>query len=418
MYHKANPVQPQETELIPTKHAFTSSIYIIIGKIFAILGSFAAVTVLANAVPKEVAGTYNYVIAAFSIISITTLPGMNNALARAVAQGNDGNVNSALRKRFLFGSFGIIIAIIIGLIQFYLGHKELGIAFLIIAPFVPLTDTMSNLTTSFWQGKKDFKKSALYNAIYYLLFSTLNILVFITTHNIYFILAGVLIGQTIAGVLVFQSIKRENNTYDPTAEKLGYHLTIMQGFRTFASNIDRVIVWHLAGPAMVAAYTFAATPVFKVYQLLPVGAVTLPHLSNHQFTHKTKRMIAKKAFSLFFISIPLVIIAITSAPFVYSILFPKYPESVHYFQILIASLVFMPSLLIDAALTAFHRTNILYITEIGIPLVKIALMVIGGSYFGMKGIVWGIFTSACIDFLTTTTLFLLAPADNQTTGKN
>ncbi len=418
MYHKANPAQPQETELIPTKHAFKSSIYIIIGKIFAILGSFAAVTVLANAVPKEVAGTYNYVIAAFSIISITTLPGMNNALARAVAQGNDGNVNSALRKRFFFGSFGIIISVIIGLIQFYLGHKELGIAFLIVAPFVPLTDTMSNLTTSFWQGKKDFKKSALYNATYYLLFSALNILVFITTHNIYFILVGVLIGQTIAGILVFQSIKRENTTYDPIAEKLGYHLTIMQGFRTFASNIDRVIVWHLAGPAMVAAYTFAATPVFKVYQLLPVGAVTLPHLSNHQFTHETKRMITKKAFSLFFISIPLVIIAITIAPFVYSILFPKYPESVHYFQVLIASLVFMPSLLIDAALTAFHKTNILYITEIGIPLIKIALMIIGGYYFGMKGIVWGIFASACIDFLTTTTLFLLAPTDIQTTGKN
>jgi O-antigen/teichoic acid export membrane protein len=289
----------QATEIIPTKHAFRSGIYIIIGKLFTIIASFAAVTVLANAVPKEVAGTYNYVMAAFTIISITTLPGMNNALARAVAKGYDGNVDRSLRKRFIFGSIGIAISIVIGIIELCIGHTQLGIAFLIIAPFVPLTDTMSNFTTSFWQGKKDFKKSALYNALYYIGFGILNIFVFLLTNNIYIILLGVLTGQTIVGYLVFRSIKRENNTYDHESLKLGYHLTIMQGFRIFAGNIDRVIVWYLAGPAMVASYTFAATPVFKAYQLIPVGAVTLPHLSNHELTSHTKRIVIKKTLSLF-----------------------------------------------------------------------------------------------------------------------
>ena len=402
-YTQESPVQ--QPEIIPTKHALKSGAYVITGKIVTIIASFAAVTVLANTIPKEIAGMYNYVMAAFTIISITTLPGMNNALARAVAKGHDGNVNRTLEKRFLFGTIGIVISIIIGIVELYLGHTELGIAFLIVAPFVSLTDTMSNFTTSFWQGKKDFKKSALYNALYYTGFGILNIIVFLITKNIYLILLGVLTGQTIVGYLVFQSIKRENNSYDPESAKLGYHLTIMQGFRTFASNIDRVIVWYLAGPAMVASYTFAATPVFKAYQLLPVGIVTLPHLSNHTFTSHTKKMVIKKSLSLFLISIPLVGIIVLIAPWIYKILFPLYPESVKYFQVLVAGLVFLPSALIDAALTAFHKTERLYITEIGIPLVKIALMIIGGYYFGIMGIVWGIFASACIDFIVTFTLF-------------
>jgi hypothetical protein len=76
--------------------------------------------------------------------------------------------------------------------------------------------------------------------------------------------------------------------------------------------------------------------------------------------------------------------------------------------VLVAGLVFMPSALIDAALTAFHKTNLLYITEIGIPFVKISLMITGGIYFGIMGIVWGIFISSCIDFCLTFTLFATA----------
>ena len=408
---KENP--SQEPEIIPTKHALRSTAYIITGKIFSIFASFAAVTVLANVVPKSVAGTYNYVIAVFTIISITTLSGMNNALTRAVAKGYDGNVNRTLRKKFLFGTVGIVAGIIIGIIELSMGHKQLGVAFLIVAPFVPLTDTMSNFTVNFWQGKKDFKRSAFYGALYYTGFGVLNILVFLATHNLYLILLGVLTGQTIVGLLVFQSIKRENDAYDPESERLGYHLTIMQGFRTFSSNIDRVIVWYLAGPAMVASYTFAATPVFKAYQLLPVGAVSLPHLSNHELTPQTKRIVIRKSLSLFFISIPLVVVVVLIAPLLYKILFPQYPESVKYFQVLVAGMVFMPSMLIDAALTAFHKTKILYITEIGIPLLKIILMIIFGLYFGMMGIVWAIFITSCFDFVTTFTLFITASTKNQ-----
>ena len=183
------------------------------------------------------------------------------------------------------------------------------------------------------------------------------------------------------------------------------HLTVMQIFRIISANADRVIAWYLLGPIPTAIYTFAATPVIKAYQLLPIGAVSLPHLSTHEFTVETKRTVAKKSMLLFFITLPIVLCGIILAPFLYKLFFPHYPESVLYFQILIATLLFSPILLIDAALVAFHKTKTLYVTETVSPIVKIILMIIGGSISGLIGMTIGIFIATCFDFLLTLIMF-------------
>jgi O-antigen/teichoic acid export membrane protein len=412
MQYTENTTSSQEPDIIPVKQALFSGATIAFGKIISFIASFAAITVLGNVVPREIAGTYNYIIAVFTIISITTLPGMNNALARSVAKGFDGNLTIIVRKRFLFGTLGIALSCIIAIVMFIVGNKDLGFAFLVVAPFVPLTDTLSNLTTSFWQGKKQFHKSALWGAVYYLLFGTANILIYLTTSNIYLLLFGVLTGQALAGWFVFSRIKQENMTTDNASVRLGYHLSLMQGFKILAGNIDRVIVWFIAGPVSVAAYSFAITPLNRGSQLIPIGAVSLPHFSNHQFTKNIKKVILKKVGLLFLIMIPIAITGVILAPFIYGILFPKYPESVMYFQILVMTLAFAPIAMIDSAMTAFHKTRQLYITEIGSPIIKVLLMIILGIYFGMIGIVSSLVITSFLDALITLTLFITAKIES------
>ena len=395
-----------------TKNTLQNSAYIVGGKGLAFLASFVVVTVMGRFVPRDVAGEYNYIIAALSIISILTLPGMNNALTRAIAKGQDGSVWPMMKKRLLWGSVGVVVCVITGVISSLQGNPEIGKAFFIAAPFVPLTDTFSNFAISFWQGKKRFDRSAIMLVSYYFGLAILSIPVFILSKNLLTIITFIMLAQTAMGLLVYMSIKKNSQTYDPTSSTLGIHLTIMQAFGIFATNIDKVIVWYLFGPVMVAIYTFAANPVSKAYQMIPIGTVTLPHLSNHTFTEQTKKDILKKTFWLFAITIPGTFLIIISAPFLYKIFFPKYPESVIYFQIMMASIALSPVLLLKSALTAFNKTKALYVNEIGTPIIKVILMLVLAILFGLYGMVIGIFISSFFDFGITLAMFLRAKTIN------
>lgn len=397
----------ESPDILPAKHAFKNGAFVIAGKTVSFLASFVVVSVLARYVPRDVAGSYNYIISTLTIISLATLPGMNNALVRAVAQGHAGSVIPLLKKRLTWGMIGSVVCLGVGIVSWLQGHSTLGIAFFIAAPFVPLTDTFSNFAFSFWQGKKRFGWSALSHTAYYVGLAALSIPVLILSDNLVIIVTGVMIAQTIMGFTVFNAIKKSAvGSFDSRSARLGMHLTVMQSMRIIASNVDRIIVWNFIGPAATAIYTFAATPVLKAWQMIPIGTVSLPHLAQHEFTQTVKKQILHKTFLLFLITIPAAAIIIIVAPFIYTIFFPLYPESVKYFQILIVPIALSPAMLLKIALTAFHKTKSLYISEVITPIIKIVLMIILVIPFGLTGIAGAVVIGSCLDFTILFILFL------------
>jgi O-antigen/teichoic acid export membrane protein len=396
-----------------TKKIVKDSSYIVSGRIISFLASFAAVTCLGYFVPREVVGSYNYIIAVLGIVSLSTLPGLNNALVRSVGRGLDGNVTPMMGERLKYGVIGSFIALCVGLVYFIKGNILIGEAFLITAPFVPLTDTFSNFAQSFWQGKKRFDISSIMSAIYYIGLALISIPFFIFSDHLLVIITGIMIAQTLMGILTYHSIKKENEEKDISSIKLGKHLSVMQIFNVLSINVDRVLVWYLFGPTAVAIYSFAASPVAKAYQIIPFGIIALPHWSGKIFTSDNKRLIAKKTLLLFILTIPATILIILSAPWLFKMFFPKYPESIFYFQVLVASLVFSPILLIKAIMTAFNQTKELYISGASGPIIKIILMTVLSLYFGMKGLVFAIFISSIFDFLITIFVFLRIAPRNQ-----
>lgn len=257
---------------------------------------------------------------------------------------------------------------------------------------------------------KRFDTSAFYHTLYYVLLAVGSIPIFFLSKNIFIITLWIFTLQTIIGWAVYQPIKKyENNSSDPESFTLASHLTLMQGFKTIASNIDRIIAYAFAGPTGVAIYTFAITPIQKATQLVPIGTVALPYLSHHEFTKKTKRAILKKTYFLFGLTIPLTIAAYFLAPFVYGLLFPKYPESLPLFQFLILNIIFLPTMLLKSSLIAFNKTKILYGIEIGIPLLKIVLMIGLSLFFGIWGIVIGIVIATFFDAIISWLFFARLP---------
>jgi O-antigen/teichoic acid export membrane protein len=364
-------------------------------------------------VPREVIGTYNFVIATLAIISISTFPGMNSAIIRAVAKGYDGTVRRVMQISRQGGMIGSLITVCVGIFFLVTHSTTLGLTFIVAAPFISLTDTFHLFTMNYWQGKHQFIKSSATLAGYYVLLALFSIPVFFLSHSVTVIVLWVLMSQTIAGLLVFQSIRsRIGGEVDEVSVALGRHITVMQALNIISANMDRIAAWWLVGPAMTAVYTFASTPIAKAQQLVPFGVLSLTHLSTQSFTYETKRYVMWRALSLFALTIPIVGVAIICAPWLYKILFPLFPESAHYFQILSLGLLFTPRHIFKSALIAFHKTRALYASEITSFIFKIILLCVLGFMYGLLGIVVTYVAMAIFDFCSLCAVFLLSKIDS------
>lgn len=374
-----------------------NGLWVISGKIIAFLLSFALITALGNLVNKTVVGYYNFIVSALIIVSITTLPGMNNALVRAVSRGGDGSIWTIARRRVLTGLLGSGIAVLIGLWYLHIHNTTLGYAFLVAAPFVPLTDTLNEVAIYFFQGKRDYRKSAILTIAYQLLFCIPCIAVLFFVHTLPLIVGSFFLFQSIAGYIVYRQVKAGHSERDIESERFGVHLTIMQGFRTVSANIDRVLVGFFFGPAQLATYAFAATPISKLDQLIPIEQLSLPILSTTTITQEMKRKLLRRALLLFFAMIPLIGIFYLLAPALYHILFPQFLDSIPLFRLLLALELFSPVLLLRTSLLAWRQQRDLYVLETVTPLIKISLLIAAALWYGMLGVIVALLLAKCIE---------------------
>lgn len=380
--------------------------WVIAGKIVIFAISFAFITGLANLVPRETVGAYNFVMSVLGIVSITTLAGMNNALVRAVARGHEGSIKYMMRLRLMFGAIGSLISLVIGIVYLSQGESALGWTFIIASPFVPMTDTWSEMAYSFFQGRKQFKKTVFLAVLCQMIFSLPSLAVLFFTDNLLIISGSFFLFQTIGGLIVYSTARPRDASRDRYSERFGFHLTASGAPRTIATSVDKILVWYLLGPVAVASYVFASTPMNKLEQLIPIEMIALPDLSQTEPTPGVKKLLLLRTLGLVALMVPLVIAGVFLAPILFAIIFPKFPESVLLFQLLLISLVTTPFNLLKAAFTGWGQHEALYANELSFPVVKIICMTVFGIMWGMIGIIAGILVSRLIECIIVTILFL------------
>lgn len=379
--------------------------WVIFSKLIVFILSFGLMAALANLVSKETVGTYSYIISVLTIISITTLPGMNMALVRSVAAGREGGISTIATKRIMYGLIGSCISLCIGIWYMITGNPTLGHCFIIAAFFLPLTDTLNEIAVYYWVAKKAYRKSSTITIVYQILFTIPSILVLFLTQRIEYIIASFLCFQMIAGLLIYRSVKPRNDIRDTQDTTFGMHLTLMSAFRTIAIHSDRLLVWYMFGPVSVALYTFASTPITKLEQLIPIEQISLPALSGSTYSLVHKKLLLKRTSMLFIVILMMLGIGYYLSPFLYHLLFPQYPDAIRLFQLLLASVAFTPFLLLKTSFTAWHKKTQLYILDVSFPFIKIALVLIFGTLYGMTGVVSGVIIARAIEACITVILF-------------
>ena len=373
--------------------------WISFSKITASLSAFVLAIAYANLLPVETYATYKYILSITGLLVIPTLTGINTTLVRSVAMGFEGNYKISFQTKLRWGILSTLIGIFVAGYYFLIGNKILSYGFLIASIFIPLIQVAS-LYSYYLQGKKLFKKASIFNTLNNLLITSLVIVVMFNTKNIITIILAYYLGTLIVYSLLSYYTLRKNKLdkkEDLESIKLGKHLSVMNILGAIASQIDKILMWHLLGPMALAVYSFATIPVEQIRNFLKSSQqLALPKLGSHD-VDTIKKTLPEKIFKFAVLILPIIIIYYLASPWLFKIFFSAYTDSINYSQIFSISLLFFPFGLINSALTAKANKKSLYLINSIAPIIRILSMTIFIPIWGIMGAISAFICSKIIN---------------------
>jgi O-antigen/teichoic acid export membrane protein len=349
----------------------------------------------ANLLPKETYGNYKYVLSIAGVVSAFTLTGLSTALTRAVARNFDGSLELAFRKNLIWGLVPITVAFA-GALYYWLNDNFLLATSLLIAGALTPLLSSATLYISFLNGKKDFKLLTQYGAINAVVLSIVLFFAILSTGNIITLIAAYFLTSTFLAILFYILTIKKYSPKEPVDESMmsyARHLSVIKGLALLAGNAGNILLFHVAGGTGLAVFALALAPIEQVRGFLGnITSVVFPKISHPDWNLPPFKEFVLK-ISLPLIGLSLAVIAyVFIAPYLYSILFPQYMESVFYSQIVSFSLIITAiNILLTNILRAKKMVRELHIINV----IDIAMSLMLGTLLaysmGIMGMIYYIF---------------------------
>jgi len=312
---------------------------------------------------------------------------MNMAVVRAVAQGFEGVFKKSLVEQFLWSVPQFLMLCAVGEYYLYHGNEAFGWSFFAISILAPLSSA-ANTYSAYITGKKDFQTLSLYG-IFSSLFNFLAIIaIIIFSQNLLFLVLVFYVARMLINLFFCWKTFRKykpNTLFRSEDITYGKHMSVMNILGEIATHIENVIVFQMLGPVSVSLYNFALIIPDRIRSLFGfVGTAALSRMSEKKNFEVGGNMKHKIAI-LIVIGLILSICYIFIAPIIFSVFFPKYMESVFYSQVYVISTITIAASIPIGALYAKKLQKELYILNIGSPIIKIIIFMIGLYYWGLMG---------------------------------
>ncbi len=365
--------------------------WLTLGQFVSSLSSFFLALVFANFLPKEIYGTYKYILSVAGILSLATLSGMNISVISATVAGYKNTLIPAIKTEVRWGLLGGLGSLGLSIFYFTNENITLSFLFLIVAIFIPVMDSF-NTYDSVLQGKRLFKISARYSMISQILATTALIASILLTKNIYIIVATYFLSWTLVRVICTMIVIKKMEIGQSGVEeeafiKRGKHLSLIEISKTVAMQIDQIVLFHYLGAAKLAVYALAIAIPNQIKGVIKnVGGLAIPKIAEKS-PEEMKKIILRKMLTLGMFITLIVALYILSAPFIFKILFPKYLDSIVFSQIFAISLIGTVSVLSTATLQLKASPKQLHKLNLSSSFIEIGSVVLLTYYFGLFGIV-------------------------------
>lgn len=383
-----------------------NGLFVFLNHAFSVLNGFVLYILITHFLPKETYGAYKYLLSLFSLFSISTLTGLDNALAKSIANGYEGSLRAAFIEKMKYGVIGSVISIGAASYYFWKGNTDLGTGLLLLAAFAPLIYA-ANVFGAYFTAKKAFDTYVNISILTGLATFVGMAVAFVFLKDPTALFAAFLLtGALNLFAYLYARSKQSGNARDPGMMLYGKHLSALDILGTVANNIDSILAFHFLGLAPLAVYSLATIPVEQIKGFLKtVPSIAMPKFAVHSFDEIRRHLNRKILLYMAGTSIA-VFMYILLAPMFFKLFFPTYLSSVPYSQVYSLSLIFaMPASLLQTLFTAQglrRETTIFNLVAYGS---QIILLVIGAWLFGL----WGLIISRLLSrfLMLCSTLFLL-----------
>lgn len=393
------------------KYLKTDMIYLTKGGFWVTFGqmtsnilSLILVIAFANLLPKETYGTYKYILSIVGMLNIFTLTGMNNAVTRAVAAGNDGALRTSVRYQLKWNLLMFAAFLIISGYYFFNGDILFATSFLIFAFFTPLTLAF-NTYGSYLEGKKNFQLASIASIVSSFIYITGILIAILLSGEIVWLIAAYTLTTFLSTLLfyliVLHKFKPKMNTGNEDTLRYGRELTFIGFIGPVASQIDKVILAHFWGPAQLAIYSLAtAVPDRATSFIKNLVGIGFPKFSI-KTPEEINTVFYKRIFQGTFLGVLTSVAYVLLAPYVFKYLLPQYLDSVLYSQILAISFVFaMPNRYLSLLMVSQRLSRQIFISSMIQNIARIFLYLVLGVWGGIMGLILAFVSMSFLGMLT------------------
>ena len=380
----------QEKFRIDAPYFLRGGFWLLLSQAVTIIGGIGVSALFAFMLTEHEYGIYRYIIGIGVLLSAFSLSGLGQSVLQTAAKKYRQFYRDSIKIGLIY-SIGITVSALAGAsYYFYQGNTTLTWGCLIIALFQPLINSFQNIF-SFLQGRRKFRASTTSQAIKTITVSVASIGAVLFTQDIIILLFVYFFSHTFTNV-VFHLYYQPKIELPLTAEIKNKYVTyakqtsIRNAISGVAFRLDTIIIFQQLGAVELAVYAIAnIIPEQIKASFKNITSLLIPKFIQNDQSHYSKNFILKRSLQLFLILSSITLVFILIAPFIYTLLFPKYEEAILYSQLLALSfpalILFIPLSLLQAK----HEDSYLHKITLYGSLLEIVILFTLTTSFGLIG---------------------------------
>lgn len=340
---------------------------------------------------KKLFGDYNFVLSIISLLTVVTLPGLDEYLVRSLGLKFNSSYPRAIRYKFFGSLIGLPILIICAIIYFINQKTDLGSSLILVALFFPFLAPLQ-LFNEFFTAKLKFKTIAFFLSISSILNAVLISFMVFFTHSVLLIISAYLIGIILPSLIAtLYSFKEQMSQVkkDPDLLNYGIFMTLLTAIPLIANQFGQILLASLLGTELLAIYVVANKLPSYVQKSLFVfyKPLTAKLASQSRKVHYVT--IKKHSLKLMLWGVLLALIVYILSPIIINFLFSSnYSDAIPYARLLSLSVLPLPFSWMLADIVIFQKNKRLqFLSSLFLSLLRIMLYLILIPNYGIMGLI-------------------------------
>ncbi len=307
-------------------------------QIITIIGGLITSVLFAHYLTPQDFGIYRYLVGLSALFAAFSLTGIGQSILQTTAKGYYNFYTETLKTNFSY-SLLISITAIIGSVYYAINENFLlASGCLSIALLQPLISSFS-YTSSYLQGRQLYKESTFLQLGKVVIVTIASIASIFITENVLFLFLTFLISNVVVNYFGYIFNRPANSPATPnemfaTYKSYALHTSLRNIIANVANRVDTIVVFTQLGAIELAIYTVATLVPEQIKgSFKNLANLLLPKYAAHDDFLVLQKSIPKRSLQLLGFLVLTTVMYILISPYIYQLIFPKYPEAIILSQI-------------------------------------------------------------------------------------